>query len=98
MGRSGEGFQGTRQTCRAKRCEAATKLQTMFAASFKPNSPRASFPSTQDRLQHATELPSPFVSQAGAAGQQDPTLSLATLLASSRAGGWRCAKTSQGPL
>lgn len=41
MGRSGEGFQGTRQTCRAKRCEAATKLQTKFAASSKSNSPRA---------------------------------------------------------
>lgn len=39
MGRSGEGFQGTRQTCRAKRCEAATKLQTKIAASFKPRPP-----------------------------------------------------------
>lgn len=36
MGRSREGFQGTCQTCRAKRCEAATKLQTKNAASFKP--------------------------------------------------------------
>lgn len=44
MGRSGEGFQGTRQTCRAKRCEAATKLQTKIAASFKPSPPQGSIP------------------------------------------------------
>lgn len=39
MGRSRKGFQGTRQTCRAKRCEAATKLQTKIADSFKPSPP-----------------------------------------------------------
>lgn len=39
MGRSRKGFQGMRQTCRAKRCEAATKLQTKIAANFKPSPP-----------------------------------------------------------
>ena len=39
MGRSGEGFQGTRQTCHAKRCEETTKIQTKTAASFKASTP-----------------------------------------------------------
>lgn len=56
MGRSGEGFQGTRQTCRAKRCEAATKLQTKKSLPVLSQAPQGSilaFPPTQDRSQLA---------------------------------------------
>lgn len=70
MGRTGEGFQGTRQTCRAKRCEAATKLQTKIAASFKPSPPRAAsrhFHPPRDRPQ-----PAPVSSPAVWAGAGSP--------------------------